>query len=131
MATAPSVTSPPTSASSAGLPHGPGPPLSNPPCEPTWSPPAWRTASASPPSRRTAHLVAFGHDIEAAAQDEARDVLDQIVAQLLDRVERLGDRELLRSLRDLDEAARLLRAATLVLLDAQYRDPEVRPTVFA
>lgn len=92
---------------------------------------AWAPTIARMPSdRRIATLVAFAHVFEATAQDDALDVLDQLIAQLLARVERLGDRQRLRTLRDLDEAARLRRDATLVLLDPQYRHLEVRPTVF-
>jgi len=110
----------------------------------TWAPPArvavlarhaaaaWTaTIARMPPERRLATLVAFAHVTEATAQDDALDVLDQFMGDLLNRVERQGDRARLRTLRDLDAAALRLRAACAVLLDPAHRDPAVREAVFA
>ncbi len=93
---------------------------------------AWAPAIARMPTeRRLATLVAFAHMMAATAQDDALDVLDQLVGDLLNRVERQGDRARLRTLRDLDAAALRLREACAVLLDPRHRDPAVREAVFA
>jgi len=93
---------------------------------------AWATTIARMPrERRVATLVAFAVIGEALAQDDALDVLDQLVGALFGRVERQGDLARLRTLRDLDAAALRLRDACAVLLDARHRDGEVRDAVFA
>jgi hypothetical protein len=92
-----------------------------------WAP----TIARMPAARRVATLLAFARVYEARAQDDALDVLDLLLGGLLGRVERQGARARLRSLRDLDAAALRLRVACTVLLDARYRDHEVREAVFA
>src|SRR5262249_54519682 len=64
-----------------------------------------------PDERRIATLLAFTHQLTATAQDDALDVLDMLVENLLDRVEHEGERARLRTLRDLDAAALRLRDA--------------------
>jgi len=59
--------------------------------------------------RRLATLLAFARRLETAANDDAIDVLDALIGTLLARVERLGQRERLRTLASLDTAARRLR----------------------
>ncbi len=93
---------------------------------------AWAaTLARMPEERRLATLVAFAHVAETTAQDDALDVLDQLIGTLLNRVERQGDRARLRTLRDLDAAALRLRRACAILLDPTHRDPAVREAVFA
>ncbi len=84
-----------------------------------------------PDQRRIATLLAFGHQLQATAQDDALDVLDMLVENLLDRVEHDGERARLRTLRDLDTAALRLRDACLILLDETRADAELRAEVFA
>jgi TnpA family transposase len=84
-----------------------------------------------PAPRRRATLLAFAHTLAATAQDDAIDVLDLLIEALLDRVEQHGERERLRTLRELDAAALRLREACLVLLDAAQPDPSLRAAVFA
>lgn len=50
---------------------------------------------------------------------------------LLARVQRRGQRERVRTLRELDAAALRLLAACLVVLDTTTADPQVRAAVFA
>jgi len=69
------------------------------------------TVTRMTPERRVATLLAFARVYEARAQDDALDILDSMIAALLARVEREGDRARLRALRDLDVAALILRDA--------------------
>ncbi len=82
-----------------------------------------------PSDRRVATLLAFARVYEARAQDDALDVLDQVIAQLFARVEREGDRARLGALRDLDVAALLLRDVARIVRDTEIRDAEVRATI--
>ena len=91
---------------------------------------AWAaTIARMPPDRRVATLLAFARVYEARAQDDALDVLDQVIAALFARVEREGDRARLGAIRDLDVAALLLRDVARVVRDGQVRDAEVRATI--
>ncbi len=80
--------------------------------------------------RRIAILLAWASVFEATAQDEALDLLDGLMRTLWTRATRAGERERLRTLRDLDTAALQLREACLVLLDGTYPDPQVREKVY-
>jgi hypothetical protein len=84
-----------------------------------------------PEPRRIATLLAFAHQLEATALDDALDVLDSLIENMLDRVEHDGERARLRTLRDLDAAALRLREACLILLDETKPDPAIRAEVFA
>jgi TnpA family transposase len=93
---------------------------------------AWaQTIARMPPERRLATLFAWAQVLEATAQDDALDLLDQLIRLLLLRADRAQQKARLRTLRDLDGAALDLREACLVLLDPTCQDPAVRPTVFA
>ena len=56
-------------------------------------------------------------------------MLDQVIGQLFARVEREGDRARRGALRELDDAALLLRDVARYVRDAQIRDGEVRATI--
>ena len=82
--------------------------------------------------RRLATLLAFALRLEVTAIDEALDLLDVLIGTLLARVDRIGQRERLRSLPELDSAARRLRDACMVLLSDDYPDvAALRAAVFA
>ena len=83
-----------------------------------------------PPPRRHATLLAFAKVQETAALDDVVDLLDQLITAMLARVEHAGQRRRLRTLKDLDSAALLLRQACLVLLDPGCADRRVRDSVF-
>jgi TnpA family transposase len=92
---------------------------------------AWaQTIARMPEERRIATLLAFVGVCEATVQDDALDLLDQLVTSLLARAERRGQKERLRTLQDLDEAALDLASACEVLCDPDCADAEVRATVF-
>jgi len=91
---------------------------------------AWAgTIARMPGERRVATLLAFAHVYEARAQDDALDVLDQVIVALFARVEREGDRARLGALHTLDSAALLLRDVARLVRDAEIRDAEVRATI--
>ena len=90
-----------------------------------------QTIARMPPTRRIATLLAFVHQLEAAAQDDALDILDQLITTLFARVEHQGKQERLRTLKDLDAAALQLQEACAVILDPACADADVRATIFA
>ena len=84
-----------------------------------------------PEERRIATLLAFAKSFEVIALDDALDVFDLLMSDILRDAKRLGDRARLRTLKDLDAAALDLRAACEILLDDSLSDAEVRNAVFA
>jgi hypothetical protein len=87
---------------------------------------AWaQTITRRPEARRIATLLAFARVFETTAQDEALDLLDQLMRTILARAERRGQQQRLRTLGDLDQAALALATACAVLLDPQYREAAV------
>jgi hypothetical protein len=69
----------------------------------SWAP----VIARMPTDRRTATLLAFAHVYEASAKVDALDVFDMLIGTLLTGGENLGDKERLRTLRDLDAPGRL------------------------
>jgi len=90
-----------------------------------------QTIARMPPERRVATLLAFARILESTAQDDALDLLDLLLADLLRGAARSERQARLRTLRDLDAAALQLREACAILLDPRHRDPAVRAAVFA
>ena len=92
---------------------------------------AWAASIARmPPERRIATLVAFAHVFEAVAQDDALDLLSQLITQCLARAEQTGEHERLRTLHDLDAAAICLNVVCKVVLDPQCEDGQLRSMIF-
>lgn len=83
-----------------------------------------------PPERRAATLLAFVHVLEATATDDAIDLLDLLIGDLLATSKRTGEKERLRTIKDLDAAAMRLKEACSVLLDPTCDDNRVRTEVF-
>ena len=73
-----------------------------------------------PDDRRIATLFAFARAFEVNAMDDALDVLDQIITDLLSNAEKIGKKERLRTLRDLDTAALKLSEACRAFLDDSW-----------
>jgi len=80
---------------------------------------------------KVATLFAFATQLEATAQDDALDILTQIISAVFVANERKGQQARLRTLHDLDAAALLLKEVRHMLLDTSYPDSEVRSHVFA
>src|SRR6266567_2714983 len=83
-----------------------------------------------PAERGMATLVAFACTLEASAQDDALDVLDRLLTDLLARVDKQERQRRLRTIGDLDAAALLLRDISLVVLDRATSDHTVRSEIF-
>ena len=76
-----------------------------------------QTVARMTPARRDATLLAVARQLEAAATDDALDLLDQLLGTVLGRAQRAGRLERLRTLPALDVAATHLRDAVAILLD--------------
>ena len=81
--------------------------------------------------RRIATLLAFVRALEVRALDDALDVLDALVTQIVAQAERIWKQERLRTLRDLDAAALTLRQACALLLDESLDPAQLRQEIFA
>ncbi|MBV8265443.1 MAG: Tn3 family transposase [Planctomycetaceae bacterium] len=93
---------------------------------------SWAAVIARMPrDRRVATLLAFARTFEATALDDALDLLDLIVTDLLAQAKLTGEKERLRTLRDLDAAALQLREACAVLLDETCSAARIRSLIFA
>lgn len=75
-------------------------------------------------------MLAFIHVLEATATDDAIDLLDLLIGDLLAKSKRIGERERLRTIKDLDAAALQLCKACGVLLDSTCDDQKVRDEIF-
>lgn len=84
-----------------------------------------------PEARRIATLAAFVHCLEASAQDDALDVLDQLLRKLFTDAEKEDRKVRQRTLKDLDRAASTLAEACQMLLDPGLPDGELRERVYA
>ena len=84
-----------------------------------------------PPARRLATLVAFVHGLEATAQDDALEVLEQLLRGLFADAARADRQARLRTLKDLDRAALLLATVGHLLLDPEVVDTDLRTQAFA
>lgn len=82
------------------------------------------------PDRKIATLLAFAHVLEANAQDDALDLFDLLVNKVFKDAVKSGEEQRLRTLRDLDLAARNLKVACEILLDPTYPDTIVRQIIF-
>jgi Domain of unknown function (DUF4158) len=83
------------------------------------------------PERRLATLLAFAHAFEVIAMDDALDLLDLLLTDLIHDAQNEGQKARIRTLRGLDTAALHLWEAIQVLLDDQVDDAAVRRQTFA
>ncbi len=79
--------------------------------------------------RRIATLVAFAYAFEIRAMDDGLDLLDLLITDVAAQAERIGKKERLRTLRDLDAAAHRLREACEILLDETYGPPDAAQVI--
>ncbi len=84
-----------------------------------------------PDERRMATLLAFAHTFEVVALDDALDLFDLVMHDLIREATSTGEKTRVRTLRDLDAAALQLRTACQVLLDARIADTGLRRVIFA
>jgi hypothetical protein len=81
-------------------------------------------------SRRIATLVAWAYVMEAIAIDDALDVLNLLVKDILAKSQKDGKKNRLRTLKDLDSAALQLATACKVLVNPETEDNQVREKVW-
>lgn len=92
---------------------------------------AWAANIARmPPDRRIASLIAFAHIYEGVAQDDALDLLNQLITQCLSRADNKGAKERLRTIHNLDIAAIRLSEVCKIILDPKFIDEELRGAIF-
>ncbi|CAD5983138.1 MAG: Tn3 family transposase [Dolichospermum sp.] len=84
-----------------------------------------------PEAKRIATLVALIYVLEATAIDDALDILESLVKDLLSKSEREGKKERLRTLKDLDAAALELARVGKILLDENCDEGHVREQVWS
>lgn len=94
-----------------------------------------QTIARMPEERRMATLIAFAHKLEAQAQDDALDLFDALVSDMVATSKGLDRKERMRTLKDLDSAALTMHDACEPLLDTTLSDEmslgELRSQVFA
>ena len=83
-----------------------------------------------PPERRVATLVAFAYLFEIVAQDDAVDLLNQLITKCMARAEQTGEQMRLRTIHDLDAAAIRLNIVCKVVLDPLCEDGKLRSIIF-
>jgi hypothetical protein len=84
-----------------------------------------------PTERRSATLLAFARAFESIALDDALDLLDLLISDIVRAAHHTGEQERLRTLRALDAAALQLWEALQVLLDEQVETTAIRTKTFA
>lgn len=84
-----------------------------------------------PEARRLATLVAFAVMLEAAAVDDALDLLDILTTEIFSDAAAAGEQARLRTLKDLAQAARQLGQACRVVLAPEVPDLALRATIFS
>src|SRR5712691_8168814 len=83
------------------------------------------------PERRTATLLAFAQAFERTAMDDALDLFDLLVTDIVRGAHNEGEQTRLRTLHDLDAAALHLWEAIQVLLDQDVEAGAIRTQTFA
>ena len=81
--------------------------------------------------RRIATLLAFAIVYETVAQDDAVDLLNQLISLTLRKADNKGKAERLRTISDLDRAALRLRDAVRIVLGEEQTDLGLRAAIFA
>ena len=84
-----------------------------------------------PEERRMATLLAFAHSLEEIAQDDAVDVLELLIANLLRKSAQVGTKERMKTLRKLDAAALRLCSVCEILIDPELGDTDVRSEIYS
>jgi TnpA family transposase len=83
-----------------------------------------------PKQRRIAMLVCFVKVYEATALDDALDVLDILITNIVNGAKRIGQRKRLRTLKDLDRSAVNLANISKLVLDDNITNSKLRKSIF-
>lgn len=81
--------------------------------------------------RRIATLAAFAIMFTVSAQDDVIDMAEKFLSELFTRTDRKGQKARLRTLKDLDKAARKLREACAIILDESNTEHDMRAAIFS
>ncbi len=81
--------------------------------------------------RRIATLVSFVTVFSTRAQDDVIEVMEIIFTEVFRKSNNKGGKKRLRTIKDLDSAARKLRDICSLLLDEKISDTELRKTIFS
>ena len=83
-----------------------------------------------PERRRIAVLVAFVKIYEVTALDDALNVLELLVANIVNDAKLIGKKKRLRTLKDLDRSAVILAEVSKLILDEKISDLKLRKKIF-
>ena len=84
-----------------------------------------------PLQKRIAILVAFVKTFEIVALDNALDVLDQLISDIIGTAKKRGQKNRLRTLKDLDKSALALAGVCALILNDETSDNTLRDEIFA
>lgn len=84
-----------------------------------------------PEDRRIATLVAFVRAFEIIALDDALDVLDLLITDIIREAKKIGQKKRLRTLKDLDKAAVALAEVCSIVLSDDYDADGLRDAIFS
>ena len=84
-----------------------------------------QTISRMPNDRRIATLLAFAKSFEVTVVDDSLDLFDLLMTEILHGASGDGERERLRTIRDMDSAALELLRACKIIIDNRYREKKI------
>jgi hypothetical protein len=90
-----------------------------------------QTLSRMNDDRRIAMLAAFAIFFTVSAQDDVIDIMEQFFTELFKKSNRNDQKTRLRTIKDLDKAARQLRDVCALLLDEAISSKDMREVVFS
>ncbi|NOZ54444.1 MAG: Tn3 family transposase [Gammaproteobacteria bacterium] len=83
-----------------------------------------------PNEKRIAILVAFVKVFETAALDDALDVLDLLITNIVGEAKKIGQKKRLRTLKDMDKSALELAQVCALILNDKTEDSQLRELIF-
>lgn len=90
-----------------------------------------QTIERMPYKRRIATLVSFAIIFTTSAQDDVIEIVEKFLSELFAKSYKKGQKARLRTLKDLDKAAKLLREACAIIVDESSSESDIRTTIFS
>jgi len=84
-----------------------------------------------PIDKKTAILVAFVKAYETIALDDALDILDMLITDIAGKAKKIGQKNRLRTLKDLDKSALALAEVCALILNEETDNNQLRETIFS
>lgn len=84
-----------------------------------------------PDEKRIAILVAFAKAFETIALDEALDVLDLLIANIAGKAKKVGQKNRLRTLKDLDKSALALAEVCALIINEENKNERLRDSIYS